>query len=228
VEQLDFLQQIFVYSVEEMPFVFLALVIAFSVHEWAHAYSAYIFGDPTAKNEGRVTLNPRKHLDVIGTILIFIVGFGWAKPVPVNRNNFRSPRLMGIIVSAAGPLSNLFITFIGVILTYLLFTIGAYDSSSGSMAAIRMFLNKLVELNAILFVFNFLPLPPLDGYRIMEDLAPQRIRLRMQQNVQWGVFFFLLIVFIPPLRENTLAPLFNFARYDLLVWLVNIVQFIAG
>lgn len=217
-----------VYPIDELPFVFLSLVIAFSVHEFAHAYSAYLLGDPTAKHEGRVTLDPRKHLDIIGTILIFIVGFGWAKPVPVNRNNFKNPRVMGIIVSAVGPLSNLLIAFIGVIITYLLFRTGAYDSASGSMAAIRMFLNHLVELNAVLFVFNLLPLPPLDGYRIIEDLAPQRVRIRMHQNVQWGMFVFLLIVFIPPLYAKTLAPLFYFAKFDLVLWLANIVQFIVG
>ena len=225
---LDFLQRILVYPIEEMPFVFLSLVIAFSVHEFAHAYTAHFFGDPTAKQEGRVTLNPRKHLDVIGTLLIFIVGFGWAKPVPVNRNNFKNPRMMGIVVSAVGPLSNLFIAFIGLIVTYLLFVTGGYDSSIGVMSALRMFLNHLVELNAVLFVFNLLPLPPLDGYRIIEDLAPQRVRIKMHQNVQWGTFVFLLIVFIPPLYANTLAPLFYFARFDLVLWLANIVHFIAG
>jgi len=208
--------------------VFLSLVIAFSVHEFAHAYSAYLFGDHTAKNEGRVSLDPRRHLDVIGTILIFIVGFGWAKPVPVNRNNFKNPRLMGIVVSVVGPLSNLLIAFIGVLITYLLFKSGTYDSSSGIMAAIRMFLNHLVTLNAVLFVFNLLPLPPLDGYRIIEDLAPQRVRIKMHQNVQWGTLIFLFIVFIPPLYAKTLAPLFYFAKFDLVLWLANIVQFIAG
>lgn len=211
-----------------MPFVFLSLVIAFTVHEFAHAYSAYLFGDSTAKQEGRVTLDPRKHLDIIGTILIFIVGFGWAKPVPVNRNHFKYPRLMGIVVSAVGPLSNLLIAFIGVSMTFLLFGTGTYDTTSGIMAATRLFLNHLVMLNAVLFVFNLLPLPPLDGYRIIEDLAPQRVRIKMHQNVQWGTFVFLLIVFIPPLYAKTLAPLFFFAKFDLVSWLANIVQFIAG
>jgi Zn-dependent protease len=228
VNELDFLDRILAYPFNELPFVFLSLVIAFSVHEFAHAYVANVFGDPTAKHQGRLTLDPRKHLDVIGTILIFLVGFGWAKPVPVNRTNFKNPRLMGIIVSAAGPISNLILAFIGVCLSYIMFTIGVYDHSGGAVAAIQTFIYHVVTLNAILFVFNLLPLPPLDGYRIIEDLAPTRVRIRMQQNVQWGTLIFLLIVFIPPLYAFTLRPLLNYARFDLVLWLSNIVQFIAG
>jgi Zn-dependent protease len=91
------------FPIDQIPFVFLVLVIAFTIHEFAHAYFADRFGDPTPRSMGRVTLNPRVHFDFLGTILIFLVGFGWAKPVLINRSNFKRPRLMGIIVSFAGP-----------------------------------------------------------------------------------------------------------------------------
>ncbi|MGX1191712.1 Zn-dependent protease [Metabacillus sp. SLBN-84] len=117
------------FELELIPYVVIVLAIAFSVHEFAHAYVAFKFGDPTAKNQGRLTLSPLKHLDPIGTILIFIAGFGWARPVPVNRFYFKKPRLAGILVSAAGPLSNLLVAFIGLALWYILLSTGGFDRS---------------------------------------------------------------------------------------------------
>lgn len=105
---MDFLNKILSVPLEQLPFYLIVLVIAFTVHEFSHAYFAYKFGDPTAKLMGRVTLNPAVHFDLLGIILLLIAGFGWARPVPVNRDNFKSPRLMGVVVSAAGPLSNFF------------------------------------------------------------------------------------------------------------------------
>ncbi|CAH1220926.1 hypothetical protein PAECIP111893_04643 [Paenibacillus plantiphilus] len=209
------------YPFEDLPFIFLTLVIAFTVHEFAHAYSAYKFGDRTAYDAGRVTLNPRVHLDVLGTILILVAGFGWAKPVPVNRGRFKHPRLMGIVVSAVGPLSNLLIAGIGILAVYMLNQFGVLESASpGVYQAIGHFSYYLITLNILLFLFNLLPIPPLDGYRIIQDLVPLDVRHKMDQNAHWGVFVFLLIVFIPQLREVTLTPLFK-------VWL-EIFGFFAG
>ena len=116
---MDVLNQVLAFRLEQLPFVLIVIGIAFTVHEFAHAYTAYKFGDPTAYNEGRVTLNPMAHLDLFGTLLILIAGFGWAKPVPVNRFYFRRPRLMGVITTAAGPFSNLLIAFVGLLLLAL-------------------------------------------------------------------------------------------------------------
>lgn len=198
------------YPFEDLPFIFLTLVIAFTVHEFAHAYSAYKFGDRTAYDAGRVTLNPRVHLDVLGTILLLVAGFGWAKPVPVNRGRFKRPRLMGIVVSAVGPLSNLLIAGIGILAVYMLNHFGALEgASTGVYQAIGHFSYYLIMINLLLFLFNLLPVPPLDGYRIIQDLVPTDIRYKMDQNAHWGIFIFLLIIFIPQLREVTLTPLFN-------------------
>ena len=184
------------------------LVIAFTVHEFAHAFSAYKFGDRTAYDAGRVTLNPRVHLDILGTILILVAGFGWARPVPVNRGRFKYPRLMGIIVSAVGPLSNLLIAILGILAVYIVNETGYLETASyGVQQAIGHFSYYLITINLLLFLFNLIPIPPLDGYRIIQDLVPVKVRIKMDENVQWGMFIFLLIVFIPQLRAHTLDPL---------------------
>ncbi|WP_127579794.1 site-2 protease family protein [Paenibacillus koleovorans] len=203
-----------VYPLEHLPFILLVLVIAFTLHEFAHAYSAYKFGDMTAYNAGRVTLNPMSHLDVLGTILILIAGFGWAKPVPVNRGRFKHPRLMGIVVSAVGPLSNLLLAFIAAIGIGIMYKLGLWTNTdpSGSIVALKLFLTYMIGLNALLFLFNLIPLPPLDGYRIIEDLAPIHTRIKMQQYEQWGIFAFLIMAFIPPINRVTLQPILMYTE----------------
>lgn len=185
------------FDLEQLPFVIIALLLAFTVHEFAHAYTAFKFGDDTAKKQGRLTLNPVHHLDPIGTIFILIAGFGWARPVPVNRQRFKNPRLAGVLVSLAGPLSNFIMAFLAY--GILVFTVG-----SAPAFAVQL-LDMIVWLNVLLFVFNLLPFPPLDGYRILEDLAPVRTRMKMAQYEQYGVLLFLILV-ITPLGEYTIHP----------------------
>lgn len=208
---MDFLNRLLVVPLEHLPFILLVLLIAFTLHEFSHAYVAYKFGDPTAKLLGRVSLNPSRHLDVLGTLLFLIAGFGWARPVPVNRDNFRNPRLAGILVSAAGPLSNLLIAFVAVMIHVLLLKYDVLTSFSNERIgeAINIFMHYLINFNVLLFIFNLIPLPPLDGYRIIEDLVPPRTRLKLQELEKWSIFIFLLIVFLPPVRAVTIGPLFN-------------------
>lgn len=197
------------YPLKDLPFVFLVLAIAFTVHEFAHAYSAYKFGDRTAYEAGRVTLDPRAHLDAWGTILLLIAGFGWARPVPVNRGRFKYPRLMGVVVSAVGPLSNLLIAVLGIVAVYIVNETGYLDTAStGVRMAIGHFSYYLITINFLLFFFNLIPVPPLDGYRIIQDIVPLRVREELDRHAQWGIYLFLLIVFIPSLRSATLDPLF--------------------
>ncbi|WP_315607222.1 site-2 protease family protein [Paenibacillus aurantius] len=216
------------YPIDEIPFILLVLVIAFTFHEFAHAYVADKFGDPTPRSMGRVTLNPMVHLDVLGTILIFLLGFGWAKPVLIKRSNFRKPRLMGILVSFAGPLANLILAFLGFLLVYLLGYFGVFQSMNpGVHSASLLFLERFVQLNLVLFLFNLLPLPPLDGYRILQDFLPLRTRLVVQQYEQWVVFLFLLMFFIPPLYSSTLGQIFTLVG-PLAGVMHNILQAIFG
>jgi Zn-dependent protease len=198
------------YPIEHLPFVVLVIMIVFTVHEFAHAYSAYKFGDDTAYKEGRVTLNPMVHLDLMGSILLLVAGFGWAKPVPVNASRFKHRRIMSIVVSAVGPLSNLLMALIGMLIIYGLLATGmVQDASSGAMDAIFVFFSYFITINILLFIFNLIPLPPLDGYRIVSEFLPLRIRYKIEQNIQWAMLLFLLFVFIPPLRAVTLDPILS-------------------
>jgi Zn-dependent protease len=192
------------YSLEQIPYVAVALMIAFTVHEFAHAWVAYKFGDPTAQKQGRLTLNPIQHLDPLGTILIFIAGFGWARPVPVNRFMFKNPRLAGVLVSVAGPISNLIMVILAFAIWYIFVALGL---AAGVPEFFLNFLNIFIGLNAMLFVFNLLPFPPLDGYRIIEDLAPAKIRAKMTQYEAYGSIIFLILV-ITPLDRYTIQPIF--------------------
>ncbi|WP_150266416.1 site-2 protease family protein [Paenibacillus tepidiphilus] len=210
---MDFLESILIVPLEQLPFLLITLVIAFTVHEFSHAYFANKFGDPTARLLGRMTLNPTVHFDFFGIILLLIAGFGWARPVPVNRENFSRPRLMGVIVSAAGPLSNLLLGILGTLVYAAFAATGVFDAVSNDklLQALYWFFGHFIQLNFFLFVFNLIPLPPLDGYRIIEDLAPRPLRGRLQQYETWLSLLFLLIIFIPGLRAYTITPLSAFA-----------------
>ncbi|MBS4206834.1 site-2 protease family protein [Bacillus sp. FJAT-50079] len=199
------MERFLAFRLEQIPLVAAALLIAFTVHEFAHAYTAYKLGDPTAKDQGRLTLNPMQHLDPIGTLLIFIVGFGWARPVPVNRFLLKNKRIGGILVSLMGPISNLLLAIIGTAIIFVLITTGM-AASMPSM--VMQFFNLFVYLNVLLFVFNLLPLPPLDGYRIVEDLVSPSVRAKMTQYEQYGALVFLILV-ITPLGGYTIYPIIH-------------------
>jgi Zn-dependent protease len=175
-----------------LPIFFISLAI----HEFAHAFTASKFGDNTAKNEGRLTLNPFKHADLVGTILMplasFASGFaliGWAKPVPVNRNNLRNEFRDDAVVSFAGPFSN----FLLAIIFYIIFLFMMYGSSN-------FWLNIMwygVFFNIFLFLFNLIPIPPLDGSHILYDLYPNHITAKILNLGFYGTIILLVFIYSP-------------------------------
>ncbi|NEW05181.1 site-2 protease family protein [Paenibacillus sp. SYP-B3998] len=213
------------YDWSTLPFVILVLIISFTIHEFAHAYSAYKLGDSTAYQFGRVSLNPMVHLDLFGTIMLLIAGFGWAKPVPVNRGNFKKPRLMGIIVTAAGPISNLILVFISLFIFMAMMKFGWLTGmSEGSAKAIKLFFNLMLSINLTLFLFNLIPIPPLDGYRIIQDLVNLKYSDALVKFEQWASVIFLLVVFIRPLRQVTLDPYLSLGNDILQILSIPIVK----
>lgn len=150
--------------------VIQAALIAITFHEMSHAYTAYLLGDPTAKSRGRLSLNPLSHLDPIGFICMVFFGFGWAKPVPIDPRYFKKPKLGMAITALAGPVSNFLMGF-AAILIYVFVTLSQPGRVLAAMAA---FFRVFASLNVGLGVFNLLPVPPLDGSKIMFLFLPNR------------------------------------------------------
>lgn len=159
-----------------MPFDFRQMLLflpgilfGFTIHEFAHAYVAYWLGDDTAARQGRLTLNPLAHLDPLGTLLMLVAGFGWARPVPVDSRYFRHPRRDDILVTAAGPVSNLVVAaLLGLAFRFLPGDVG----SASLMATFKLLMVYAIQINLVLFFFNLLPVFPLDGARIVQRLLP--------------------------------------------------------
>jgi Zn-dependent protease len=190
---------VFNFDWDTLLYRIIAFVIAFSIHEWAHAFVAYKLGDRTAKNEGRLTLNPISHVDPFGMLLILFGPFGWARPVPVNMFHFRGNRRLGMVyVAAAGPVINL-------ILAFLFLQANWYLVRSGVMNTWPTWAETLVgntivwsfAINVALFVFNLLPVAPLDGSKILRYILPRRFDGFFERMEPYGTFVLLLLIFIP-------------------------------
>lgn len=171
----------------------LVLFTAFPIHECAHAVTAHWLGDDTAKDQGRISLNPAKHLDPFGAILMLIAGFGWAKPVPINPNNFKNRKVGMAVSSLAGPFSNLILAYISIILYKIA---GYYSLVHGNpvVTALSTVFLYAVYLNVGLAVFNLLPIPPLDGSRIFNLVLPEKAYFKVMkyERVIFGILFMLI------------------------------------
>lgn len=174
------------------------ILIALTFHEFAHAYAAYRYGDDTAKQLGRLSLNPLRHLDPLGTIMIFLVHFGWAKPVPVNPYRLKNPRKDMLWISAAGPLANIILALAsGLMLRFLLAIKGTPDAHTGTAMELFVFMVIMsLQINLALAIFNILPIAPLDGSKILSGLLPVGFAKFMGVLERYGPFFLIGLIII--------------------------------
>ncbi len=168
------------------------ILFSLTIHEYAHAYIANKLGDDTAKRLGRLTLNPLKHLDPIGTILLLLVHFGWAKPVPVDPRNFKDPKKDMLYVAIAGPISNIITAIIsGILLKFIVFNLASAGAFGAYTLPLIQFLVWMIFIGVVLAVFNMLPIPPLDGSRVLYGLLPDHLANSIKKIETYGI----LIVF---------------------------------
>lgn len=190
-------------SITTMVATLLAVLIAITCHEVAHGFVAYKLGDNTAKEEGRLTLNPLAHLDPVGALMMLIAGFGWAKPVPVNPFFFKGDRVKGMmLVSVAGPVTNLILSFA----FYFIFMAG---DGFLSLPFLRVFLQYCVRLNVYLAVFNLIPIPPLDGSKILAGFLPRKTAITYLNTVErYGMLILLFLIFFH-ITDRVMIPVAN-------------------
>ena len=175
----------------------ITLLVALTVHEFSHAFVADRFGDDTARNAGRLTLNPLRHLDVIGSLMLVFVGFGWAKPVPINPWKLRQhSRSAAMWVSLAGPGSNLLLALVAalVLRTGLIPT----TPPASFLPAPSAFLLTFIVINLLLMLFNLIPIAPLDGEKILENLLPEPLRNGFTKIQPYGPLLLLVLMFVLP------------------------------
>lgn len=186
--------------------VLAAMIIAFTVHEFSHALAAELLGDPTPKMLGRLTLNPLSHIHALGFLLLMLTGFGWGKPVPYDPARLKNPRLGGVLIGLAGPFSNLLMACIALLGLSFLARQGMTPNT-----LLSVFLVFLAQFNIVLLVFNLLPIPPLDGSKVLLALIPDRRDDIKNLLSTYGPLFLLLLVIVDrALPVSFLGVLFQF------------------
>ena len=190
-------------------------LMAITCHEVSHGYIADRFGDNTARSMGRLTLNPIKHMDIFGTLMVFIVGIGWAKPVPVNFNNLRHPKRDMIWVAAAGPITNFALALASALAMRALVGASAGVADGSPLAVfidpITLMLAFSVYINLMLAIFNLIPVPPLDGGRVAVGLLPYRPSMALARVEPFGMIIIIALVFFTNAFSYVISPALNFA-----------------
>jgi len=198
-------------SIEQILYNLPAIIFAFTIHEYMHAYVSDRLGDPTPRMNGRLTLNPIVHIDWIGLLMVVLLGFGWAKPVQVNPSNYKNRKKGQILVALAGPLSNLAIAFVTFAVFY--FSAGFLNSHQ----VLSNYLYPFLWINIMLFAFNILPVPPLDGFTLLEvGIHPSKYRTLMTIR-QYGFVVLILLSFI-----GVLGAYISFA-YSIILKLFSLI-----
>lgn len=188
--------------------VALAMLVALSFHECAHAFVAYKLGDPTAKNMGRVTLDPTKHIDPMGAVCFLLFGFGWAKPVMINPRNLKNYRRDDVLISIAGPLTNLILAF----LCYGILSAAVVYTDNTVMITVASY---LVSINLSLAIFNIIPIPPLDGFHVLTSIFVRKSHKVVEFLYRYGRYILIALMLTDVLDVimttvwNWILPLFD-------------------
>jgi len=197
----------------KLSIMLVPALLAITCHEVSHGYVAYRLGDNTARSLGRLTLNPLKHLDIIGTLMVFLVGIGWAKPVPVDFRNLRNPKRDMIWVAAAGPVTNFLLATVSALalrgLMFLKQEFASVLAISSFLEPISFMLGFSVYINLLLCLFNLIPVPPLDGGRVLVGILPNRQAAAYSRIEPYGMILIIVLVFFTNIFNYVLAPLLD-------------------
>lgn len=216
-------------TLERLLYSVPAILIAMVLHELAHAYVSYRLGDPTPKQTGRLSLNPIRHLDPLGSLMLLFVGFGWARPVQINPNYYKNRKLGTVLVSLAGPFTNFVLAFIGSFLISLIYRIVGgsiqFQTEAGYKAFqyVWQFLYYFMLLNIGLGVFNLIPFPPLDGSKVLTALLPEQLYFKLMRYERYGQFILMVILYVGLLDK----PLM-FLRNGVLNGMMHLTDWIVG
>jgi Zn-dependent protease len=198
----------------KLSIMLVPALMAITCHEVSHGFVADRLGDNTARRLGRLTLNPIRHMDIIGTLMVFVIGIGWAKPVPVNFNNLRNPKRDMIWVAAAGPVTNFSIAFISAMMMRLMI----FTADSMAQAPMEIFVKPVilmlafsVYINLLLGIFNLIPVPPLDGGRVAVGLLPYRQAAAFSRIEPYGMIIIIVLVFFTNVFDNIISPMLDFS-----------------
>ncbi len=207
------------------------IVLSLCLHETAHGWVAYKLGDPTARNLGRLTLNPIKHLDPMGFLFMLLFGIGWAKPVPINTRNFKNPRVGMALSGIAGPISNLLLGLLGMVLSVvtlvICFLAGIDPYANVWITVMLLFFDVLAFLNVALAVFNLIPVPPFDGSRFAYVFLPTKWYFKVMQYERFtGIAIMILIFILSRIGLNPISIVVSFIlnnTMDLLLLIANTI-----
>lgn len=208
----QWLAQLQLDSIWQTLVVVLVSLLCITVHETCHGLAAYWMGDDTAKRMGRLTLNPLKHVDLVGLIMMALVHFGWAKPVPINMRRFRNPKAGMALTALAGPISNVLLALVALLLRSVVILVAMGTAHYGTLISyLILFFEYMAVLSAGLAVFNLFPIPPLDGSKVLFALLPDSSYEKLMRYEKYGMLLLVVLLFF-----NVLDTPLIFLREQLL------------